>query len=265
LVRTSPLATFSGDVMITTPDSAAPTLGASRDPVTRAWRREQRFFLGMAAAAALTAFLGFAPTYYLKGLFGTPALSPLVHAHGLVFTLWIGLYLAQTSLIAAHHTRLHRRVGAAGAALAVLVLTVGCMTALDAARRGVTSPGGPPPLVFLAVPLGTLTAFVVLLGLGLYHRRRSQAHKRLMLLATIALLAPALARIGPHFGLPGPAMVFAGTIAFVFSCVLYDRRAHKRVHPAFLWGGPLLVLSIPLRFLVGRTSAWHAFAVWLVG
>jgi hypothetical protein len=243
----------------------APTLGRSRETVDLAWRREQRFFLGMAAAVALTVFLGFAPTYYLKGIFQSPPLSPLLHAHGLLSTLWVVLYLTQTSLIAAQQTRLHRRLGAVGAMLAVLLLTLGWFTAIDAARREVTPAGGPPPLAFLAVPLGTLFAFLVLLGLGLYLRSRSQAHKRLMLLATIALLAPALARIGLQVGLPGPAVPIGGTIAFVAGCILYDRWAHSRVHPAFLWGGPLLVLSIPLRFLIGLSGAWQAVAAWLVG
>jgi hypothetical protein len=226
--------------------------------------REQRFFVGMAAAVALTAFVGFAPTYYLKGLFGAPSLSPLLHLHGLLSTLWIVLFVSQTSLVATGHTRVHRRLGLVGAVLAVLLLGVGYPTALDAARRGVTPPGGPPPLAFLAVPLGTLVAFLVLLGLGLHFRGRSPIHKRLMLLATIALLAPALARIGLLIGVPGPALPLGGTIVFVASAWLYDRKAQGRVHPAFLWGGLLLVLSIPLRFLIGRTAAWHALAVWLL-
>lgn len=34
--------------------------------------RDRRFFTGMAVAAALTAFAGFARSYYLKGVFGAP-------------------------------------------------------------------------------------------------------------------------------------------------------------------------------------------------
>lgn len=251
--------------MTAAPDSAAAALDRVPGPDAVARRREQRFFLGMAAAVALTAFVGFAPTYYLKGLFGAPPLSPLVHLHGLLSTLWVLLYFSQTSLVATGHTRIHRRLGLVGAILAVLLLGVGYPTALEAARRGFTPPGGPPPLVFLAVPLGTLVAFLVLLGLGLSFRGRSPIHKRLMLLATIALLAPALARIGLQVGLPGPAFPLGGTIAFVASAWLYDRSAHGRVHTAFLWGGLLLVLSIPLRFLLGRTAEWQAFALWLLG
>lgn len=222
--------------------------------------RDRRFFTGMAIAAALTVFIGFAPTYYLGNFFDARPVSTLVHIHGVVSTSWILLFVAQTSLVAAGRTDLHRRLGVAGAVLAVGVLVVGFITAVTAARLG-RSPG-PPPLVFLSVPIGTLVAFGVLVGIGLYNRRRSETHRRLMLLATIAILTPALARLR-FIGSGGPPLAIGGTCAFVLVCLLYDRIAHGRIHPAFLWGGLLLMLSLPVRFAVGRTDAWLAVAGWL--
>ena len=43
---------------------------------------DHRFFTGMAIAAALTAFIGFAPSYYLSSAFGGRPLTTLVHVHG---------------------------------------------------------------------------------------------------------------------------------------------------------------------------------------
>jgi hypothetical protein len=136
--------------------------------------RDHRFFTGMALACALTVFIGFAPTYYLRVAFdGPPVPTALVHLHGMVFTGWILLFIAQTSLVAAGRTDLHRRLGVAGAALVVALLVVGWFTAIEAARRGVTPPGGPPPLAFLSVPIGTLMVFAILVVAGLANRRRS--------------------------------------------------------------------------------------------
>src|SRR5512147_1245206 len=91
---------------------------------------DRRFATGVAVATALIVFVGFARTYYLKGVFGTPALSSgLVHLHGIVMTLWFALFVVQVRLIAAHRTDLHRRVGVVGAVLALLVLVVGITTA----------------------------------------------------------------------------------------------------------------------------------------
>lgn len=224
--------------------------------------RDRWFFSGMALAALATVFIGFAPSYYLKPLYDTPPLPPLVHLHGVLFTGWVLLFIGQTSLVAARRTDLHRRLGVAGAALAVAMLVVGFLTAVGAARRGISPPGGPPPLVFLVVPLFALLVFAALAGTGLRLRRRSETHKRLMLLATIGLLTPAIARmsIGPG----GPAVNMGITALFVVACLVYDRVAHGRVHPAFLWGGGFLLLSFPLRLAVGRTDAWLSFAEWLV-
>lgn len=240
--------------------AGGPRVGAG--PASWGGRRDRWFFTGMAAAAALTVFAGFARSYYLGAFLGAPPLSTLVHLHGLLFTLWILLFLTQTSLIAVRRTDLHRRTGAAGGVLAALMVVVGFMTAVGAAKRGLSPPGAPPPLVFLAIPLGALLAFAVLLVAGLYSRRRSETHKRLMLLATIALLTPAIARM-PLIGAGGPPAALGVTSLFVAACLVYDRAAHGRVHPAFLWGGVFLILSMPLRFMVGGTDAWLSFARWL--
>jgi len=224
--------------------------------------RDRRFFTGMAIAAALTVFIGFAPSYYLSGVFGGRPLTTLVHVHGAIATAWILLFLTQTSLIAAKRTDLHRRLGVAGALLAVLLLVVGYLTAVEAARRGVTPPGGPPPLEFLAIPIGTLVVFAILVSAGLAQRRRSETHKRLMLLATISILTPAIARLRYLWGL-GPLIPIVGTCLFVVACLVYDRRAHGRVHPAFLWGGILVMVALPVRFALGQTDAWLAVARWM--
>jgi uncharacterized membrane protein YozB (DUF420 family) len=224
--------------------------------------RDRRFFTGMAIASALTVFIGFAPSYYLSGTFGGRPLTTLVHVHGAVATAWIVLFLTQTSLIAAKRTDLHRRLGVAGALLAALLLVVGYLTAVEGARLGVTPPGGPPPLSFLAVPIGTLAVFAILVGAGLAQRRRSETHKRLMLLATISILTPAIARMR-YIWEGGPLLPIGGTCLFVVACLLYDRLSHGRIHPAFLWGGIFVMATLPGRFALGETDAWLAVARWL--
>src|SRR3954452_17406186 len=97
---------------------------------------DRRVFTGFAAAAPFSVFVGFAPTYYLKGLYGTRVLSPLVHGHGMLFTSWILLSVTQTTLVAARRTDLHRRLGIVGGVLAVTMLAVGTAVAIAAAKRG---------------------------------------------------------------------------------------------------------------------------------
>jgi len=230
-------------------------------PVLRA--RDHRFFTGMAIAATLTVFAGFARTYYLRSAFGSPELTTLLHVHGALSTSWILLFLTQTSLVSARRTDLHRRLGVAGGALVVAVMVAGYLTAIAGARRGAAPQGAASPLAFLSVPIGTVLVFGILAGAGLYWRRRSETHKRLMLLATITILTPAIARVPRWFGPGGPPYTIGGTCLFVVACMAYDRAAHGRIHPAFLWGGLFLMLSLPLRFAVGNTDTWLPVARWL--
>jgi uncharacterized membrane protein YozB (DUF420 family) len=233
-------------------------------PISRAAARarEHRFFTGMALAALLVALIGFAPSYYLRSFSDLGPLTTLVHLHGALATGWLLLFVAQTSLVAGGRTGLHRRIGPAGAALAAVFVVVGYVTAVEAARKGVTPPGGPPPLAFLAVPIGTLLSFAVLAGLGMLWRRERDTHRRLMLLATIAMLPPAFARFR-WLGAGGPPMAIGGTSLLIVMCMVWDRRVHGRIHPALLWGGGLLLLSLPLRFALTRSETWLVVATWL--
>ena len=40
---------------------------------------------------------------------------------------------------------------------------------------------------------------------------------------------------------------------------------HRRLHPAFGWGGAFVIVMVPLRIAMSGTAAWTSFAGWLVG
>ena len=67
-------------------------------------RGRRRFYVGLALAIAITVFAGFAPTYYLRTYYTSTPLAGLVHLHGVVFTGWVLLFLAQSTLVAAGRT-----------------------------------------------------------------------------------------------------------------------------------------------------------------
>jgi hypothetical protein len=225
---------------------------------------DRRLYILAAIVTPLIVLAGFARTYYLKPFFGTPDLpGRIVHLHGIVMTAWVLLFITQISLAATRRTRVHQRLGIAGGVLAALVVVVGVLTALFAAARG-QSPG-PPPLAFLIVPLGDMLIFSVLIGLALYFRRKLQVHKRLMLLAAINLLTPAIARIPLSFITNGGPLAFFGlTDLVLLGFVAYDTFKHRRLHPVFLWGSIFIIALQPLRLLLAGTSVWMNFAAALV-
>ena len=225
---------------------------------------DRRLYILAAIVTPLIVLAGFARTYYLKPFFNTPDLpSRIVHLHGIVMTAWVLLFITQVSLVAARRTRVHQRLGIAGGVLAALVVIVGVLTALFAAARDHTP--GPPALAFLVVPLGDMLVFSVLVGLALYFRRKLQVHKRLMLLAAINLLTPAIARIPLSFIVNGGPLAFFGlTDLVLLAFVAYDTVKHRRLHPVFLWGSIFIIAMQPLRLLLAGTSVWMNFAAALV-
>ena len=225
---------------------------------------ERRFYVAAAIGAILVVFAGFARTYYLKGVFGTPAIPELVHVHGIVMTSWFLLFLVQVGLVATRRTNIHRKVGVGGTVLAALMVTVSVATAISAARRGVSP--GPPPLVFLVIPLGDLLVFSILVAAGISLRKKLATHKRLMLMSSMGILTPAIARIPLEFIATGGPLVFFGlTDLVILAVVAIDTVRNRRLHPAFAWGALLVIASQPLRLLLGGTDVWMRFATWLVG
>lgn len=230
---------------------------------TRAPLQGRQFFVGLAVVATLTVFLGFAPTYYLRGLFRIESLPLRVHLHGILFTAWILLFLVQSCLVSARRTDVHRRLGIFGGLLVVPMLVSGITVTLAWARsessvaRGVLA--SESRLIVMVIPLASVLLFTSLASLGLYMRGRPDVHKRLMLLATIALLPPALGRI-PTLAARGPDAFFGVTVLFILTVAAYDYWTRRRVHPASLWGGLCLAVSFPGRIALADTDAWVSFA-----
>ena len=222
-------------------------------------RGRTRLYRTAALLALAVVFVGFARTFFLKPFFHVPPpLSLLTIAHGTIMTAWFVLFIVQTQLVAAGNVRLHRKLGVAGMALAALVLLAGTTTAIVGARLG-HSPG-PPPRMFLTVPLGDMVVFAILAGAGFAFRRRGDYHKRFMVLAFAGMLTAAVARIPGN----GNIVLNCGeTLLFCAGCIAWDTWRERRLHPAFAWGFAVVAISWPLRLWLSGTPAWQAFAAWL--
>jgi hypothetical protein len=230
------------------------------------------FFGAMAFTLAATAFAGFAPTYYLVSLNDspTPVLTARIHVHAGLSTAWIVMLIVQTQLIAKGRRDLHKILGFAGAAIAAATVITGIMVALQSERRVHTAANAGTlmdPYVFLMFPMMSIGLFAIFVALAIFKRNRPDTHKRLMLLGTISLIVPALARLVVMavkalgiVGLPGVVGAAVLTNAFIAAIAIRDFKTRGYVHPATLWGGGLFVLSEPLRFVVAFSEPWQTFA-----
>ena len=220
-------------------------------------KTDRLFFSGMASACALITFLGFLPSYYGRSA-ALPPLPPLYLLHGALCTAWIVLLAMQTALAAGRRTDIHRRLSVAGAILAAVVFVFGLAVSVETLRRN----GGPPgsdPRKFFAIPLGDIMVFGVLVGAAILQRHQRDAHKRLMLLATISLLTAAVGRFLRQLAIGGQPNSFFATDVFVVPLVVYDLVTRGRVHPATLWGCAMVVgFKALLFYVIAVTPPWLA-------
>src|SRR5205807_838877 len=202
----------------------------------------------------VTVFLGFARTYYLAGLFKAPLPNLIIHIHGAVFSSWILLLFAQTSLVVAGRVDLHRRLGMLGFGLACLLVTLGLVAATDSlARNFAAGEPGAGARAFYAVPLADMLVFSTLIYFAFRKRFNPAAHKRLILIATITLLDAAFIRW------PIPAAWWDLRMAqmccypLLLLLIGYDLWSTGKIQRATLWASAFLIVLQQVRSPIGRT------------
>lgn len=225
--------------------------------------KDRLFFTLMGAAVAVIVFAGFARSYYLSHWLTpparTPEITPLLHVHALAFTSWILLQLVQPALIASGRPALHQRLGWFGAALALLVWLLGNLASIEAMTVGYRGLGD--PYAFYAITFFSMQAFGIIVALGILKRDRADAHKRLMLLSSAAILEAAVGRLPLQMVVEtAPLSFYLGADIIIVAGVVHDWWTRRRVHGVWLWGGGLLVASQILRVAIMDTGPWLAFA-----
>jgi hypothetical protein len=215
-------------------------------------------YIVAALACAAIAVTGFARSYFLKILFGSPPLPVLLHVHGIIMSLWCLLFFVQAYLVSTHRIRAHRRLGILGAVLAFAVVAMGTYATVEATAREVQSHAVGRFHYLFGLNLVNLLLFALFVVAALTLRTRPEFHKRLMLMATLSLLAPAVARITLLF----THDVMAQFLTFdfcVLTFVVTDTVRYRRLHPAFGFGATLLIVSFHLTAMALRAKWWLPF------
>jgi len=219
---------------------------------------ERNFYLAAAILFPVLVFGAYFRSYYFRPLFtDKPLASWMVHAHGLVMSVWVLYFSAQIALIRTKNYKLHMSLGLVSIVLAALVVVVGFLAAYDMHVVRYEAPGGIEPYSFFLLPISDLFFFVLFLAGAIYWRKRPAEHKSLMLMTAINFLPPALGRLQPlppQFGilwsLGVPSLVAVG-------CLLWHARRHGRVNRIFAAAVLVFVLSYPGRIVLAKTELWH--------
>jgi len=215
----------------------------------------RRFYVGMAVVLLLMIVVGFWPSYFGPLLRGATQAPWVLHVHGAIFMGWMFLLVAQTVVAAQGKISLHRKLGNFGIGLGSLVFAMGLLISFVAPVM--TYNAGTRTLdeaaAFLLIPLGDMALFGPLFFAAVAYRRKSELHKRLMILATIAIAFAAIFRmqaIGVPLGV-GLTMWFA----LPAICIAYDLKNRGRIHPVY-WIGIAGMIVAVLRLPFSSTEAW---------
>jgi len=232
--------------------------------IRKSRRLDDIFFSGMAAVILFSVLLGFSQTFFVA-----PLPNILVHIHAAVFSAWIVLLIAQTSLIAGGKPELHRKFGLLGFGLACLVVIFGVVVATENLVR--QFPGFDPEdhtgvafRAFYAVAISDMVMFATLMFFAFRKRFEPSAHKRLVIIATLAISDAAFDRW------PIPVAWWGHRVTpllciypLLLLMAAYDWWTMKKVQPVTLWAALFLVIVQQSRFAFGHTEIWQRFAMWV--
>ena len=207
---------------------------------------------------AVITVVGFWPTYFRPLLAGTLDLKPILEIHAVIFTGWMVLLIAQASLAYTRRLGWHRKLGQLAAAYAALMIGVvlvrlsGRFSDLIAAGEAHRS---------LVISMVDLLLFGGFLAAAIVYRKKPQIHKRLIIVATVVLLGPAVGRMPFLTSIP---LLFAIMLSPLLLGMAFDVATRRRVHAVYMIGLIIHVTSwarMPLR----DSEAWFSFSMWVYG
>lgn len=227
---------------------------------------DRNFFLLAAVLFPLLVLIGYFKSYYFIAFFddARPIANALVHAHGVVMSIWVLYFVAQVALVRSKNIKLHMTMGFVGIALAAIVVIVGMATAYDSQLVRQAAPPGSDPHEFFIIPASDMLLFAIYFAGAIYYRKRPAEHKALMLMTAINFLPPALIRI-PVVP-PDYALLFAFSVPVLLAvvCLAWFRARSGRFNYVFAAAILLFIIALPLRFVFAETRIWHGFTNWLV-
>jgi hypothetical protein len=248
-----------------------PTLQASQD---------SRFFFYYALALLAVVLLGFGPSFFARVLFESAPMPAHLHAHGAILTGWYLLLMLQATLIRSGRPLQHRKLGVVTAVYGAVVsvgalmatfrmvpreLSLGVRFDMDMAE---VAPAKAANISYLEFASGivwfnilSVVAFAVLLGLAVVYRRRGDFHKRFVLLASVAIVPPALARMSrlEFLGSEQGPFIPLCMLLLLLAMVANDYRQQRRVHIATVTGIGILLATTALAGFLALSEPGIAF------
>ena len=220
-------------------------------PQARAKRRG--FYVGVSLLIVAIVLAGFMPSFVNMAV--GPPRPWFMHLHGVIFLGWLALLVSQAVLAARGKIALHRRVGEFGIAYGALLWIVGVAVSFIAPALHVRAGEWDMDraAAFLTIPLGDMVLFGGFFGAAILYRAQTEIHKRLILLACVAVMFAGAFRLSYVMSLPAQILIWYSP---VIAGMLYDRWKMGRVHRVYWVGIAIMALALA-RIPFGETEVWQ--------
>jgi hypothetical protein len=193
-----------------------------------------------------------------------PAAPWIVNVHAVVFSVWMLILTAQVLLVVGDRVGFHRKLGWFAAGWACLMAVMGPLAAMASQLVNLNTPNSDTS--FISVNIVDIGGFLLLLAWGLTLRKNPAAHKRMMILATIALADPGFARFTgnlmrqPTSVVPWFFYIFYGNVLIIVLMLAWDWWRGRLMRP-FVIGATALLAAMFAASLLYFWSPWHTLTL----
>jgi hypothetical protein len=234
--------------------------------------RGRQFHQIMGMVCLVVSAFGFVPTFFIPLVQGTLHGPPIYYVHAALFLAWLVFLVSQARLATSGRVAAHREWGVLGAALATsMVFSVFALVVIQLNRVPATSA---PPLPLPWEDVWVNLFFATCVAAALANTRRSDRHRRLLLLGTITLLFPALGRwvtvwapgilrSPPDFTPTELVIVLVLTFVpalLIVTAMAVDRNPRGRLSRIYIVGLMAYVVLVFTQTRIGNSGLWFSVA-----
>ena len=200
---------------------------------------DRYFYFVLSLIVAVVVVAGFSKTVGPGLVHAAPARPVLLWLHGAAFSAWVVFFILQSGLVRIRKVSWHRALGWFGAALAALMVVLGCVVSVVMFRFDALVLKAPDP-TFLSITFWDMLAFGTAVALAIVWRGKPEVHRRLMVVATCCLLDAGFGRFQYIFD---HNLLFWCLDGVILLGVLRDLLVDRRVHKVYLYALPVLVVG----------------------
>lgn len=156
---------------------------------------------------------------------------------------------------------LHLKVGKIGIGCAIVIVLVGLWATFDVFFTRLAAGEIRSAHRFLLIPLVDISLFSGFFWAAIYYRKKSEIHKRLILVATVALMGAPVGRI--TFLTSVIQILFVLFLPLIVG-MIFDIVTRRRIPWVYIIG-VITILASSVRIALRDSDAWINFSKWVYG